>query len=128
MQQKKREKTKKKNRLPSIVQRISLKIRRTQLVLPDAFSCVLHGRFAQRMHRRSCDLLACHRHACHAISSQEPAAHAAHADCFDYFAGDFVAVADVAALVCADSGIEIKKKNIAISYRKKTWNATNYLK
>lgn len=100
-------------RLPSIVRRISSKIQRTQLVLPDAFSCVLHGRFAQRMHKRSCDLLACHRHACHDRPVLSPqCAESAHADCFDYFAGDFVAVADVAALVCADS----RKRKIEKEY------------
>lgn len=61
------------------------------------------------MHRRSCDLLACHRRACHGISSPEPAQHE-YADCFDCFAGDSVPHDAAAALVCADSAIKRKKK------------------
>ena len=67
------------------------------------------------MHRRSYDLLACHRHAClELLSSRPEPVESEYADCFDYFAGDFVAVADVAALVCADSGIKMKKKQLKL--------------
>lgn len=102
--------------IPSIAQRTSSRIQQKRLVLPDAFSCALHGRFVQRMHMLSYDLLACHLHAYHGFwLVVELAQYAAHADCFDYFVGDSVG-SDVD-LVYADSVIKQWEKRISISQK-----------